>query len=328
VAALVREFDTTPRKGGPQASAIQETELSATPRSARKAYDTIVDWYAGCYEPRTQLMSTQRVDGVADEAMLLELKRWRDPAWTYVAGVARTGRITTTTLARTTAAAPSDLRASARLLAAAVDGVCHQPDGGACPTKPRIEPIPPIPVGMVPGMVVEVDLPPVDGVPRPWVGTEPRKAMDNDASTSCDDANFRAEPMSNNVTRTFVIPGSKLPVQFGLTETVGTMRAARAKAFVEEIRQRMAACPDKDLGSEVERVAHRDGADRDLSVWHVTTELSDEQSVSFLMGIVREGTAIGQVGFVPDGDVSMAPGAFIDLVERAGERLPALPRPS
>ncbi len=90
----------------------------------------------------------------------------------------------------------------------------------------------------------------------------------------------------------------------------------------------MAACPDKDLGSEVERVAHRDGADRDLSVWHVTTELSDEQSVSFLMGIVREGTAIGQVGFVPDGDVTMAPGAFIDLVERAGERLPALPRPS
>ncbi len=86
-------------------------------------------------------------------------------------------------------------------------------------------------------MVVEVDLPPVDGVPRPWVGTEPRKAMDNDASTSCDDADFRAEPMSNNVTRTFVIPGSKLPVQFGLTETVGTMRAARAKAFVEEIRQ-------------------------------------------------------------------------------------------
>ena len=42
--------------------------------------------------------------------------------------------------------------------------------------------------------------------------------------------------MSNNVTRTFVIPESKLPAQFGLTETVGTMPAERAKAFVEEIR--------------------------------------------------------------------------------------------
>ena len=176
-------------------------------------------------------------------------------------------------------------------------------------------------------MVVEVDLPPVDGVPRPWVGTEPRRAMDNDASTSCDQADFRAPPMSNNVTRTFVIPESKLPVQFGLTETVGTMPAKRAKAFVEEIRSRMDACPDKDLGTEVERVAHRAGDDRDLSVWHVTTEISDEKSVSFLMGIVREGTAIAQVGFVPDGDVTMAPGEFIALVERAGERLPALPRP-
>ena len=105
-------------------------------------------------------------------------------------------------------------------------------------------------------MLVEVDLPPVDGVPRPWVGTEPRRAMDNDASTSCDNADFRAEPMSNNVTRTFVIPGSKLPAQFGLTETVGTMRLRkRAKAFVEEIRGRMAACPDK-------RPRHRGGAGR------------------------------------------------------------------
>ena len=54
-------------------------------------------------------------------------------------------------------------------------------------------------------------------------------------------------------------------------------------------------------------MAHRAGPDRDLSVWHVTTELSDDTSVSFLMGIVREGTAIAQVGFVPDGDVTMAP---------------------
>ena len=138
MAALVREFDTTPRKSGAKASAIQETELSATPRAAAKAYDAIVDWYAGCAEPRAQLISTQRVDGVADEAMLIELKTWGQPNWTYVAGIARTGLITTTTLSRTTADGPSDLPASARLLAAAVNGVCHQPDAGACPTKPRL----------------------------------------------------------------------------------------------------------------------------------------------------------------------------------------------
>ncbi len=328
VAALVREFDTTPKKGGPEVTAVESTELSATQRTAGRAYDNVVDWFASCSEPRAQLVSTNEIEGVGDEAMLLELKQWGQPTKTYVAAVARSGRITTTTVTRSTAEGPADLPGTARLLATAVDGVCTQPHAGACSQKPVVKPVPPVPVGMVPGMLAEVDLPPVDGVPRPWVGTEPRRAMDNDASTSCDNADFRAEPMSNNVTRTFVIPGSKLPAQFGLTQTVGTMRAPRAKAFVEEIRSRMAACPDKSLGSDVRQVAHRAGPDRDLSVWHVTTELSDDTSVSFLMGVVREGTAIAQVGFVPDGDVTMAPGAFIALVERAGQRLPAMPRPN
>ena len=32
-------------------------------------------------------------------------------------------------------------------------------------------------------MLAEVDLPPVTGVNRPWVGTEPRRALDNAAAT-------------------------------------------------------------------------------------------------------------------------------------------------
>jgi hypothetical protein len=49
--------------------------------------------------------------------------------------------------------------------------------------------------------------------------------------------------------------------------------------------------------------------------------------VTYLMGIVRRGTAVGQVGFVPEPDVTMGSGDFVDLVERAGERLPAMPAP-
>jgi hypothetical protein len=133
--------------------------------------------------------------------------------------------------------------------------------------------------------------------------------------------------MRNNVTRTFVIPGADLDPQFGLTQTAATMPAKRAKAFVTEIRDRMAACPDDDLGSEVERIAHEESANRDLSVWHVTTELSDDATVSFLMGVVRDGTAVTQVGFVPDAKMTMAQEDFIALVERAGQRLPAMPGP-
>jgi DNA-directed RNA polymerase specialized sigma24 family protein len=327
VAALFREFETTPLGGRPRATAVHATELSGSRRAARRAYDTALDWYAGCSDPRVQLLSTQRVEGVGDEAMMLVLRAWGQPTRSYVAGVARSGRLTTTTFTSSVAAGPADLGRSARLLGTAVQGMCGQPHAGACVTRPRVRPVAPLPVGRVPGMLDAVDLPPIAGVPKPWVGTEPRRAMDNDASTSCDDADFRSAPMSNNVTRTFVIPGSRLPAQFGITETVGTMPARRAKAFVERIRARMSACPDEDLGTDVTRVAHRGGAARDLSVWAVRTELSEDRTVSFLMGIVREGTAIGQVGFVPDARVTMPRAAFVALLERAAARLPAMPRP-
>jgi len=177
-------------------------------------------------------------------------------------------------------------------------------------------------------MLGEIDLPPVTGVIRPWVGTEPRKAVSNVAATNCDRADFSAPGISNNLTRAFVIPGAKLPDEFGLTETVGSMPAPRANAFVEQVRSKMAACPDKDLGTDVTLIAHETSKTTDLSVWHVTTQISDKTSVEFLMGIVRDGTAVAQVGFVPSGKVTMAAGAFPALVHRALDRLPALPPPA
>ncbi len=63
-------------------------------------------------------------------------------------------------------------------------------------------------------------------------------------------------------------------------------------------------------------------------MWRLTTELDDRRSVTYLMGIVREGTAVGQVGFVPDRGVTMGTGDFVALVARAGERLPAMPPPA
>jgi hypothetical protein len=62
----------------------------------------------------------------------------------------------------------------------------------------------------------------------------------------------------------------------------------------------------------------------DLTDWHVTTEISDNQTMTYLMGIMRQGGAVAQVGFVPDGKVQMAPGAFIALAHRALDRLPEL----
>jgi hypothetical protein len=176
-------------------------------------------------------------------------------------------------------------------------------------------------------MLAEVDLPPVAGVRLPWVGTQPRRAMSNIADTSCDKTEFSGGGITHNLTRSFVIPGAKLPAQFGLTETVGTLPAPRAKAFVSRVRARMDSCAERQLGTDVVRIAHRVSGDRELAVWRVTTEITDKRSVTFLMGVVREDTAVAQVGFVPHLAVSMGPDAFVALVERAGQRLPAMPAP-
>jgi len=255
------------------------------------------------------------------------LRAWRQPS-TMVVGVARSGQLTTTTLSRVPGERAPDLDRSAGLLATAVDGLCHLPDAGACAGRPRHAVAPAVPVGQVPGMLGEIDLPPVTGVVRRWVGTEPRRAVTNVAATSCDRADFSAAPMTNNMTRSFLVPGAKVPDEFGLTETVGSMPAARAHAFVERVRAKLDACPDKDLGTDVSLLAEQTTRTSDLSVWHVSTEISDKSTVDFLMGIARDGTSIAQVGFVPSGRVTMASGAFPALVRRALDRLAAMPPPA
>ena len=324
-AALLRTFDAG--KGKDAAAAFQVTEVSGSGKAADRTFDRTLDWYAGCGDARVQLLSTHRVARVGDEAMLLVLRAWKQPS-TMVVGVARSGQLTTTTLSRVPGERAPDLDRSAGLLATAVDGLCHLPDAGACAGRPRHAVAPAVPVGQVPGMLGEIDLPPVTGVVRRWVGTEPRRAVTNVAATSCDRADFSAPPMTNNMTRSFLVPGAKVPDEFGLTETVGSMPAARAHAFVERVRAKLDACPDKDLGTDVSLLAEQTTRTSDLSVWHVSTEISDKSTVDFLMGIARDGTSIAQVGFVPSGRVTMASGAFPALVRRALDRLAAMPPPA
>jgi hypothetical protein len=176
----------------------------------------------------------------------------------------------------------------------------------------------------VPALLSEVDLPPVVGIDRPWIGTEARVATTNLAATRCDATGFQVKKMRRSMTRSFVIPHAKLSDLFGLTETVGYLPNQRARDFVDGVRSKLAACSDKQLGTDVVRVADMSSKKQDLTVWHVTTEISEHQSVTYLMGILRDHGSVAQVGFVPDRKVQMAPGAFITLVHRALERLPAL----
>lgn len=327
LAALVRTFDTRPRPREPEVAAVQVAELSRDVESAEETWRTAVQWYAGCTAPRVQLRGAYRVREVGHEAMLFHLRSWADPVSHYLIGVARTGEVTTTTFARTTAT-DAGVRTGARLLGEAVEQLCGSTEGARClATQPTIRPVPPPPVSETPGVLIAADLPPAGEIRRPWVGTEPRQARDNAAATRCDSADFSGKGMSNAITRTFLIPNTRLPAAFGLTETVGTMPQGKARDFVAGVRDRMASCSDRDPGSEVQSLRQSSGAERELAIWRVTSEVGDDQTVTYWMGITRVGTAIAQVGFVPGPGAGMDPAAFEALVRRAAERLAYMPRP-
>ena len=332
IGALVRTFTGTAPKLGPL-TAGQTAEASADEDAAQRTYTTTLDWYAACASPRVQLLSTHRVAGVGDEATLMVLRNWTDPVTTQVVGVARTGGLTTTVVNTVTGitdpAQEPDLEPSAGLLADAISGLCVLPDAGGCSGKPKVKESSPVPVGKHPSLLVEADLPPVPTIDQPWVGTRPTKAKANVAATRCDNTVFTSPDFTKAFTRTFVIPtASQLPPEFGLSETVGALPRKQAQTFISDIRTKLKKCPDDDLGTEVEQVADEESGPRDLSVWRVTVEVSQERSVRFLMAVIREGNAVAQLTFVPSDDVSIGPEAFQALAHRAQERLGQLATPA
>jgi DNA-directed RNA polymerase specialized sigma24 family protein len=335
IGALVRTFAgsaPTKPKGATAPTAGQSAEASADAEAAKRTYATTVGWYAGCASPRVQLIGTHRVDGVGDEATLFVLRSWADPVTTQVVGVARTGGLTTTVVdTRTGITEPTkepDLGPSAGLLAGAVTSLCTLPSAGACASTPTVRNSSPVPVGRHPSMLVEADLPPVPGVDQPWAGTRSRKAKENIAATRCDNTDFSGPEFTQPLTRSFVIPAAvELPPEFGLAETAGALPRKQAQSFVDDIRSKLKDCPDNDLGTDVVRLTDEETGPRDLSVWRLTVELSDKRSVTYLMAVVREGNAVAQLTFVPSGEVSIGPDAFVVLAHRAQERLGQLATP-
>jgi hypothetical protein len=91
---------------------------------------------------------------------------------------------------------------------------------------------------------------------------------------------------------------------------------------VDRVRGRLASCSHRELGTKVLRL----GRGPEWAAWRLRTQVSDKETVTFFMGIVRSGGAVAQVGFVPDGVHTMTTRQFVALVRRAGERLLAMPQ--
>lgn len=332
-AALVRTAKgRTKGQQGDVLRTTQLTEASASLNRAKRAFRTTTSWFGDCSLERVQLLSTGTPRDVGDQAVQLVLSSWGKPQETYVIGVARTGVYTTTTVVTSDLGAPSAAarQASARLLSGAVAKLCTLPDSGACGAKKTaLSPRPPLEAGDAPAMLSELDLPPLPSTKKAWVGTEPRAPLTNDAASACDSTSFRGKfgdrAFSRAATRTFVIPGAKLSKEFGLTQTVAALPGDGAARLVEDVRKQLGSCDS--LNTDVARVAFADVRSTSLTAWRLEVEVTDARTVTFWMAIVRDGTAVSQIGFLPDSPGDLTAQGFVALAQRALDRLSSLPAP-
>jgi DNA-directed RNA polymerase specialized sigma24 family protein len=306
-----------------ESTAVQMVEMSRTAEQAEQGFETASLWFAGCIDPRTQLLSTRTVKRVGDDARVFRLRSWGKVPATISVGIARTGNLLVTTVVRSQGKAVAD-KAALTGLAAAVNGLCGSDGAGACAGRARATTTAPLDIGLPPGLLSVVDLPPVAKVRGPWFGSEPERARSNYAATRCDRTTFQGKGISKAQTRTFLFPETPGTSQLGLTQTVGSMKQAKASGFVDQVRNRIQQCGRANLGTSVTQLATTSTRTTDLSVWALTIELNDRQSFPFLMAIVRQGTAVSQLGFAPDRTMTMSRTDFVALSRRVLERLDRL----
>lgn len=336
-AAWVRTFRTSSTK--PPRTLVQFTEASMSEKHAVRTYRRALSWFTACPTPpddasavpRIQLVSTADLPGVGDQASLMVLRSRADRT-VYVVGLARSGKITTTTsLAGRIPVGKADRKGVARLLASAVARLCPLADGGACATrKPKVADRSSYPVGKVPWMLSEVDLPPLNADQGPWVGT-PAATLAEDRIDSgaigCDTihlfGSFRDQKVQANRFRTFVLSAADLPPEVGLTQTVGALPTGAARAFVDRFREQMRACPQSDAtaGTEVDELASSGTSASALSAWHLSTALPGDRTVEYDVAVVRRGTSLAVLAYVAAPKARIADEDFVALAYRTLDRL-------
>lgn len=319
VASLARTFVAKAKA----TTAGTTIESSVDAKAAAGAYKKMQGWYAACAEPRYQLIFTESVDGIGDQATLFTYRDWENNrAVTY--GVARTGRHTAAVTVKTEGKSSTTAAKTSTMLGTAVHNLCSMPGAGACvETKRPRTTVVPIATGKAPGLINETDLPPVSTIGDPWEGTEAKPAKSNPAQTRCDETQFNAKGMTGAQTRSFVIPETKkkLADTFGLTETVGKFGSAKeAQAFNVAIKGRLDKCSDKQLGSHVTQVATESIKDGAITVWYIRVEL-ENTSIYYRMAAIRRGANVAQMSFNPDGEADISNSDFVTLAKRAAYRL-------
>ncbi len=270
------------------------------------------------------MLNSYRVDNIGDEADVLMVKVWKKPVTTMSVAVARTGKVTTTTVGTTVGASPPPAQQITQSLADSVAMLCARSGSADCAKRPTYRVVPPPPSGEERGILAVADLPPVGRISQPWVGTEPASARVNPSATTCDRASFAKAGATRTRTRTYLIPEASLPARFGLSETYGVFRStAAASRFLNDVRGTVGRCEKRDLATQVSgtHTERRKSPQLDLSSWDLQTEVNDKQKVRFRLGFVRVGRTVAQLTFAPSPADDMTATSFHALLVRSGDRL-------
>lgn len=302
----------------------QAIEVAPSEAAAQQAYSTLVSWYADCSHPRTQLTETYRIERPFGDFLIMRLVSNRSPQRTFTVGISQSGTVTSTVVHEIDGLTAPSITDFAATLNASVQRVCAD-SGGACSNDVTILASGPPPTSEAPQFLGVVDLPPIATVDNVWSGVAPEAGGANPAATPCDRVEFAGGNVTSVGSRIFVIPEApELPAGFGVVETVGRFGSVEeASAFVQDVRNRIAACPDNTLSAEVAEtgaLASTDGAITGTT-WSLSFEVDQTAARTVRTAIIQRGNAVAQVLFSPSGQADMTPEQFNALALRAGERL-------
>lgn len=324
VRAFVRDFTAT---GPAQERVAQAIEVAPGIAEADAAYAQLVSWYADCAHPRVQLVESYRVQRPFGDFLILRLVSHRSPQRTFTVGLSKSGTVTSTLVHEVDSLEAPSVETFAQTLNDSIARVCAD-SGGRCSDDVSVEAADPPPTSEASAFLGIVDLPPIASIDSVWAGVEPTPNGTNPAATACDRTTFDAEGMTSVASRIFVIPeAADLPTQFGVVETIGRLPSVEAAtAFTAGVRDRIAGCAQENLGATIEDTGAFDlGNDLRGQTWRLTFEVAGEAPLTVRTAIVQRGPAVAQVTFTPAGEADVPPEVYLQLAQRAAQRLVYLP---
>ncbi|WP_375002014.1 hypothetical protein [Aeromicrobium sp. CTD01-1L150] len=318
---FLRTFDS---EGDANARVAQAIEVSGSDEEATQAYRTTVSWYANCAHPRVQLTGSFVVKRPFGDFRIMRLRSHRDPERVFTVGFTHSGSVSSTVVHEQDGSKGPDIQDFARMLNTSVAKICSD-SGGQCSDELEVLAEPPPRTKEAPEFLGIVDLPPVADIDRVWSGIEPFEPEkgQNPSATLCDDLNPQGRSVEEARSRIFVIPQArKLPPEFGVAETVLTMKSEdAAKKLLRSVRGKFDGCEDQNLSAKVEGHTKLDADGISGTTWLVRFEVESGDDVVYRTGLVRRGATVAQVLFTPSDDYDISGKTFNRLVTRAGERL-------